>query len=218
MSLPRHHPDHEHLLDYASGALAEPFAALIAAHLTYCPHCRRTVEAFDAIGGSMIEQAIPVALSAGALDRAMAALDRPTVVLPTQNLPVGILPVLPRPVAAYMARSIKPARWRRLLPGFDQIDASPVDGPYRARLMRIQPGHAMPRHTHDGLEMLVVLDGAYHDETGEYGRGDVAIADPTLVHKPIADGKLGCVCFAVCDAPLRLAGPFGRILNLFVRY
>ena len=33
----------------------------------------------------------------------------------------------------------------------------------------------------------VVLDGAFHDETGRYVRGELVIADASLDHRPRAD-------------------------------
>ena len=102
--------------------------------------------------------------------------------------------------------------------GLEEVEIGPRQGPIRARMMRIAPGGAMPRHTHGGREMLIVLDGGYTDEIGDYGVGDVAAADGTLIHKPVADPLEGCLCFAVTDAPVKLTGPIGRLLNLFIRY
>ena len=48
-------------------------------------------------------------------------------------------------------------------------------------------------------------------------RGDVAEADPSVNHQPVADPGEDCICLAVTDAPLRLTGPFGRLLNPFLR-
>ncbi len=48
---------------------------------------------------------------------------------------------------------------------------------YRARLIRLKAGRGVPRHTHGGSELTVVLEGSFSDETGHYARGDLAIAD-----------------------------------------
>ncbi len=76
----------------------------------------------------------------------------------------------------------------------------------------------MPNHTHGGNEMTLVLAGGFSDDTGHYERGDVSIADDELVHTPVADPGEDCICLAVTDAPLKLTGPIGRIVNLFMRY
>jgi putative transcriptional regulator len=66
--------------------------------------------------------------------------------------------------------------------------------------------------------MLIVLEGGYSDEFGSYDAGDVAVANHEVVHRPVADPVEGCLCFAVTDARLKLTGPIGRVLNLFIRY
>ena len=89
------------------------------------------------------------------------------------------------------------------------------DGSVRASAPDLPRG-SMPQHTHDGVESTIVLKGAFSDETGRYARGDVAIATADHDHAPVADASEECICFAVIDGPLRLTGPIGRVLNLFV--
>jgi putative transcriptional regulator len=88
---------------------------------------------------------------------------------------------------------------------------------FRTRLMRIKSGTAMPAHTHEGIELTLVLAGGFSDETGHFLRGDLAEADATIDHRPVADPGEDCLCLAVTDAPLRLTGPIGRLLNPFLR-
>ena len=88
----------------------------------------------------------------------------------------------------------------------------------RTRLMHIEPGRSVVQHSHRGLELTVLLQGAYGDCTGEFGRGDMQVADEEVDHKPVAFGSEDCLCLVVTDAPIRFTGPFGRLLNAFVRY
>ena len=71
-----HQPSDALLLDYASGAAAEPVSLLVATHLTLCPESREKVAAYEAIGGMLIEEAketdsVPDALR----DRVLSSLD-----------------------------------------------------------------------------------------------------------------------------------------------
>ena len=45
---------------------------------------------------------------------------------------------------------------------------------------------------------------------------DVPFADDAVIHQPVAGQECDCICLAVTDAPLKMTGPFGRILNYFV--
>jgi len=75
-----------------------------------------------------------------------------------------------------------------------------------ARLLYIPAGTAMPDHGHRGLELTLVLQGAFQDDEGYFARGDIEIADADLHHTPVADITQDCICLAVTDAPLRLKG------------
>ncbi len=87
----------------------------------------------------------------------------------------------------------------------------------KTRLLRIKAGTALPQHTHEGHEFTLLLAGGFSDASGHYLRGDVAVADASVDHRPVADDGEDCLCLAVTDAPLRLTGPFGRYLNFFAR-
>jgi putative transcriptional regulator len=56
-------------------------------------------------------------------------------------------------------------------------------------LLYIPAGQAMPEHGHRGMELTLVLKGAYRDETDRFARGDVEFADQDMDHTPIAEGR-----------------------------
>ena len=215
MNMPQLHPDDGYLLDYATGNLPLPFGVLIAAHLTLCPACRHTVRAFEGVGGAFLDAAAPAALPPERLAAVMQRLDSKVVETAAPPAPppaLGGFGFLPRPLQRFLTEMPDPARWRKVFPGLETVRI-PRFGECRSRLMRIAPGSAMPRHTHAGNELLLVLNGGYSDHTGHYDRGDVAYGDPALVHKPRADSDTGCLCFSVWDAPPRMVGPLAPILN-----
>lgn len=55
------------------------------------------------------------------------------------------------------------------------------------------------------------------DRTGDFGVGDVEIADPELDHTPVAGSAKPCVCIADTDAPLRFHGLLPRRLQPLFR-
>jgi putative transcriptional regulator len=217
-----HHPSEEMLWRYAGGGLAEPFALLVAAHLTLCPVCRRQVRDLDAIGGALLENAAADPVSGDLKSRVLAALDRP--VLATSRSGEGESKVEDADLAGYPTALRRAARealnyggWRRLGRGLEELRLLTSHDGHVTRIMRIAGGVSLPQHTHGGQECTLVLSGGFSDSLGHYVRGDVATADPTVDHSPVADTGEDCVCLAVTDAPLRLTGRFGRFLNPFVR-
>jgi putative transcriptional regulator len=84
------------------------------------------------------------------------------------------------------------------------------------RLLKIPAGAAMPDHGHNGTELTLVLKGAFRDDGGRFGRGDIEIADEDLHHTPIAEDGEDCICLAATDAPLRFRRLIPRIAQPFM--
>ncbi|MCA1395827.1 cupin domain-containing protein [Bradyrhizobium sp. BRP56] len=60
-------------------------------------------------------------------------------------------------------------------------------------IVRYAPGSAFPRHTHGGGEEIVVLEGTFQDEHGEYPAGSYFRNPPGTSHVPAS--KDGCTIF-----------------------
>lgn len=221
--MPAFHATDDLLLRYASGHLPEAQSLVIATHLALCPICRARVAEYEALGGALVEDLDPVPVAEDALAAVLARLDEPdhardaAVLRPKAPLSQADL-LVPRPLRDYLGISLGELSWRRLMPGLEEADIEVGPESARARLMRVESGKGMPRHSHEGEEMTLVLSGAYRDESGCYRRGDLQIADPEIDHRPVADEGEPCICLVVTDAPLKLTGPFGRLLNPFVSY
>ena len=216
---PTHHLSETLLLDYASGALDEASSILVASHLTLCAECRHHAETLDAVGGELIESVTPSSMAGDALDRIMARLDEPenTQQAEAPLTAVNDNPTLPRVLQRYLGGDLEGVDWKPIGMGVETADISLEGSASRAFLLKVGAGRAVPKHSHDGNEIVMVLKGAYRDECGLFRRGDVEIADSTTNHQPVADAGEDCVCLAVTDGPLRLTGPIGRWFNAFVR-
>lgn len=222
--LPTYHPDDALLFDYATGRTSEAESLVIAAHATLCPRCRNRIAEFEAVGGALVEDIAPVAMADTAFAAVLSQIDaEPASALgPVSTLSAleqrSIRPgsaVLPRPILNYLDNP-ETLTWKSVVRGLEEI-ALPIAGA-TVKLLRIKAGVAMPQHTHSGNEMTMVLAGAFRDETGHYRRGDVAANDHDVDHRPVADAGEDCICLVVTDAPLRLTGPIGRLLNPFVKF
>lgn len=60
-------------------------------------------------------------------------------------------------------------------------------------LVRYAPGSAFPSHTHTGGEEILVLEGTFQDEHGDYPAGSYFRNPPGTAHEPAA--KDGCTIF-----------------------
>jgi putative transcriptional regulator len=86
-----------------------------------------------------------------------------------------------------------------------------------ARLLYIPGGQAVPDHGHRGLELTLVLQGAFRDETDRFGPGDIEIADEAMQHTPVAEEGEVCICLAATDAPLKFNAIIPRLAQPFLR-
>ena len=213
-----HHPSEALLLDYASGALSEGWSVAIATHLALCPTCRQVVRDMESIGAALMEDLEPAPISG---DIKSAIFNVPfaeqdgeeTISVPFETSPT---PCLPEPLRRYIGGDLDHVPWRRLGLGAYQCLLPTDEDETIVRLLRIPAGELVPSHSHDGMELTLVLNGAFSDSTGHYVRGDLQEADGSLEHRPHAATGEDCICLAVTDAPLRFNSLAARIVQPFI--
>ena len=210
MSAIHHHTPDALLAAYATGSLPLPFAVVVAAHTSLCTRCRSVYEAHQVAGGVVLETGSRTDVSGDLKTRTLDLLDAPMVTEASYER-AGILP---GPVM--QALKGKPPRWKPIGMGVRQSIISSGNAG-SVRLLSIPPGQAVPDHSHHGLELTLVLQGSFSDETGRYGVGDLEVADDTLEHTPIACEGEPCICLAATDAPLRFTSLVPRLLQRVFR-
>lgn len=219
---PAHHIPAEVLLDYAAGNLPESWSLVVACHLAFCPECRAQLKAMEAIGGALIE-ALPAndvsaAGLSGLLDRLGPQDSANTPAVSAVVSPAADNQILPLPLLAYVDAPVARLPWVWSGPGLRSVALPvPTGKGGMVSLLRIEPGQAMPIHTHRGEEMTLVLSGGFTDETGRFTRGDVEVAGGDVEHQPVAMADQACICLAVTDAPLLFRGRYGWLLNQWTR-
>lgn len=197
------------LAGYVVGSLSPPLHALIGGHLALSPRSRAFVADLETVSGAALEDLQPLDVrNRDERLSAIFALDpeaRPSVSAASPGL-------MPAPLRRYVGMPLESVPWRTILPGMKEYKIEQSEAG-EVKLFWIKAGRKMPHHTHEGSEMTLVLQGGFTDVGGHYGVGDIAIADDEVDHRPIADIDVDCICFAVTDAPLRLTGPIGRIVQ-----
>lgn len=211
----------ELLLDYASGALPEPVSVLVATRLALRPELRAECAAFEAIGGHLLEEIEPVSLKRSAFDAVMAEIaadeDDGTADRAAGPVDAETGALVPEPLRSYLGGPISGLAWRTRGPGLEEFRIPSPDARFEMSLLRIGPGRTVPSHRHDGDELTLVLDGAFSDVNGRYGRGDLAVNGSDDLHAPAADPKDGCICFAVTGGPLKFSNPLIGLYDRLTR-
>ena len=210
----RHHLTDALLMSYSAGTLPEAFSLVVATHVSLCDECRARLHSFEAVGGALLDETDVVAVSEEALESTMAMID----VAPQTREPANVSQpgsVLPTPLQGYVGGDLGAVRWRPIGGGVRQAVLD-TDGAANVRLLAIPGGAAMPDHGHRGMELTLVLQGAFKDETDRFARGDVEVANEDMHHTPIAEDGMECICLAATDAPLRFTGIIPRIAQKFI--
>lgn len=217
-----HHPELELLLDYSAGSLPEPVSLVVAAHACLCAACRAEVGRMEAVGGALLDALDPAAVGEDALAATLARIDAPPSSDEPQRVPSDLdaetRALIPAPVRRYLPGNIKDLRWRWQGPTLHEARLSLARPGYRTSLFSLKPGKAPPLHTHGGNEYILVLAGSFEEDGEIYGVGDFAHADAAKTHIQTADAGKGCICLTVLDAPVRLPGIAGRVVNPFLRF
>ena len=210
----KHHLTDDLLMAYAAGNLSEAFSLAVATHISLCDDCRAALAAYEAMGGAILDGSDDLApMADDALARAMARLDMPA---PTAAPKMPKHPVLPTPLQHYIGTDLSAIKWRKLGMGVRQA-ILPTNGRGSARLLHIPAGQAVPDHGHRGMELTLVLKGAFRDDAQHFARGDIEIATEADEHTPVAMGDEDCICLAVTDAPLRFNALIPRLMQPIFR-
>ncbi len=212
-----HHLSDKLLMAYSAGTLPEAFSLAVAAHVELCDDCRARLTSFDAVGGAVLDATgpAPAPLSDGALAATLARIKTTPPVAKTQPTRMGDA-VLPEALAKYVGGGTQAIKWRSVGNGVRQA-ILPTSGTATARLLYIPAGMAVPDHGHKGLELTMVLQGAFADDDDRFARGDVEIADDAVEHQPVAEAGADCICLAVTEAPLKFRDLLPRLAQPFLR-
>ena len=201
---------------YSAGDLPEAVNLIVATHISLCDDCRAALDSYDAVGGAVLESCNSVSMSDDSLNAVLNMIQAQDskIVEQDQTTPKKDK-IVPAPLAEYIDGGLENVKWRSVGMGVKQAVLN-TSSEASARLLYIPAGTAIPDHGHKGLELTLVLQGAFQDEDGYFARGDIEIASEDVHHTPVADISEDCICLAVTDAPLKFKGLVPRMAQPFL--
>lgn len=217
----RHHLDNVTLLRYASGDLDEAFSVIVASHIAMCETCRHAARDAEAIGGNLLDELDQAELSPTTFDILMQKLEQDENSIKIDPQPVSgkghEAADVPIPLQRLIGSTLENIPWKRVAPGIRRHMIEP-DRTSRSSLymLEIAAGKAVPEHGHGGVEMTLVLSGAYRDQLGLFGPGDIADLDEDVEHQPKVEPGTPCICLVATEKPTRFKGFFSRMLQPLV--
>lgn len=215
MSEAHRHPGSGWLLDYARGNISPAFEVVIATHLLGCDVCRADLRVAEQLGAELMAHGAPQTLPFSADDVMNAPEPRDTAAewRPAGCDHGGSLD-LTAVVRNYLAIGLDALRWR----GFGGVRVARLrsSGDEQLWLLHARPGAVLPRHTHRGAELTVVLQGAYVVDDQVFAAGDIEDADEETRHQPIVTTVGECLCLAATSAPLVFESIGARLVQHYL--
>jgi putative transcriptional regulator len=204
----------EWLLSYAAGALNPGRSLMVASHLAYHDDLQEAVADAEAIGGSIFENQRGSDVPDVVLEQLMARLDDESV--PEIKPVTSAGQQIPQPLVDFIGHDLDTVKWRFMGPGMQ--NARLWNGPNDERLwlLKARGGIVVPEHGHNGEEWTLVLKGSYQTELGQFGVGEIDVANDDIIHQPLIGQDEECICLVMTDGPIRLQSLAGRLVQPFV--
>jgi putative transcriptional regulator len=215
-----YHPSSQILLQYSAGQLDGVHRLMVEMHQQMCPTCQHVVAELESIGGEIIEKDLtPTAMCDSAFSQLMDRIGQQPIEL--QKVQKGSVDSNDSQQLSLLLQELfrtqqsDDLNWQWRTKKFAEIKLSANDEQYETKLIYIKKGMKVPRHTHKGQEITLVMKGAFRDELGVYEKGDYITRDGHHEHQPIAESD--CICLAITTDDLKFTGTFGPVLNWFMR-
>lgn len=196
------------------GVLPDDEAVELSAHVEGCEACAAEVaRAADEAAMLAVAEAPPLAPSPevkARLDRSLASF---TERLAEYLEPLAKMADLARDAMADILRGMDDAATWLPGPGPGLTVAHVPNGPATANaisgFVRIPAGGSFPTHTHQGKEVVLVVQGSYEDSDGRvYKTGDVSVREPGTTHSLTALPGPDLIYLAVVDEGIDIDGDF----------
>lgn len=210
-----HHPDSTLLSEFSAGSLPLAQSVCVSAHLSYCQHCKRQHQRLQELGAAMFDELAPTQVDDSLLASVLDRLDEPAPLqFESRESGADESPAL---IQRLVRGDFEDLDWQRLSSSLHISHLRTGDPFHETSLYHIKAGGSVPRHTHRGAELTLVLEGSFSDEEGVYQPGDFLQRDAEHVHTPTATQTADCICLGVLDAPIRFTAWNYRVLNPFLK-
>lgn len=211
-----HHLNSATIVGFSSGTLPYGIALVVEAHLEMCPTCRLAARVANEVGGCLLADESSTEVAPDSKSSVMKNIQTATL----HRLPISraVTEEVPRALKAALGTGdLDSLKWQKAGLGVAMYKLPDhKEDPGFLGLLRIAPGCTLPDHGHGGTELTLILRGSYHDEIGQFARGDVADLDESISHTPVVPKNEECICLVANDAPTRFRSWPARVVQRFI--
>lgn len=230
---PEARDEYENLLfAYAAGQLNETLSLMVATHLHFCKQARALVESMEHVGGALLEANCPQTnISASCFDALMSKIEAFEANCPASAVkPSTKCQKTKEALAclndyddvddliAFLMRKLPKSHENCEEAGLHifEIGCEKNEPDSHTNYVHVDTQSCTKLHTHQGLEITLVLDGEIEDNGVTYRRGALLVADERVEHSPRNTGKGRCTCLVFSEHPTRLISLLISFLGCFL--
>jgi putative transcriptional regulator len=211
------HPGSDQLIEFSSGSCSSAMSIAISTHLHFCSLCRLQVNENEATAAVLFEQQAAASVDTDSFKRLMARIqtspEAPVEAMP-KKAKAGRFPAV---IEKLINGNIESLNWQKPVKNLRVSHLMKDESGLILGLHHMKSGGRVPHHTHRGNEISIVVEGGFSDEMGSYGPGDFIHLTGEHNHSPQADADGDCWLVSVVEAPVKLTGPLGWIVNPFLK-
>ncbi|QJB69473.1 ChrR family anti-sigma-E factor [Parasphingorhabdus halotolerans] len=213
-----HSVGEEWLASYCAGGLSRAKHLLISCQSALKPELSSRIDAMDQVGGALLESAQGEALSSDFFARVLDKMESMPVseeAGASQAQPENSAGKswVPSPLEDFLKNIGQELKWKKLGFGVERASLANDNGE-ELYLLKARPGLKVPRHTHEGEEWALILQGGYSVGDESYGLGDLHREDESCTHQPIVDDDgEACITLVALEGSLKFSNPVMRMLK-----
>jgi putative transcriptional regulator len=217
----KHHPKFELIQAFVNGDLPASLSAGISMHADLCSICQQKISLLtDQVAELNFNESILIRKNDDPTNEDVSTIDFDQMIDNiTGSNDVYVKQVVETKTISFKDKSYnlpsvlnnmmlgKTAHIGKLARKRIQLDENEI----HTNLLHMEPTGSVPQHTHKGFELTLLLEGSFHDEKGEYVKGDFIMLDGEHVHNPISNS--GCLCYTVANDAMHFTQGINKLLN-----
>lgn len=225
-----HCPSSATLADFSFGNGFSLSDIVLRAHISACSHCRQKIREIESIGADLLMNEIhnqigePLDNTDARIDDILDSYDNHGDIKPDKDnvltkskaddfeLDNSLDCLFP----SYLDCSFDALPWKSV--GKD-IQLCKLREHKNSKLWMVKgkPGAKLPKHSHRGQELTLVLKGSYACSSNIYQPGDLHECDDENTHQPIIVGETDCISLVATEGDLKFNNFFLRLIQPVMR-
>ncbi|MBA6265322.1 MAG: ChrR family anti-sigma-E factor [Colwellia sp.] len=217
----KHHPKFELIQSFVNGDLPASLSAGISIHAGMCPVCQQKISLLtDQVATLNFDESPTTVFEGDLATQELSAINVDDMINAiTESDNIDVMQAVKTKTVNFRNKSYelpsvlnnmmlgKTAHIGKLARRRVQLDENEI----HTNLLHMEPNGSVPQHTHKGFELTLLLEGSFHDEEGEYVKGDFIMLDGQHLHNPISSS--GCLCYTVANDSMHFTQGINKLLN-----